>query len=71
MAEALETQKKNIKAELPAFGQKAIVQCEGYRGLAYQNNAGQWRTAADNRNLPTDVEILSLTEDFSNQAWRN
>jgi hypothetical protein len=71
VAEALETQKKNIKAELPVFGQKAIVQCEGYRGLAYRNITGQWKTAADNRNLPEYVEILSLTDDFSNQAWRN
>jgi hypothetical protein len=71
VAEAPKIQKKNLKAELPAFGQKAIVQCEGYRGLAYRNNAGQWRTAADNRNLPKYIEILSLTEEFSNQAWRN
>jgi hypothetical protein len=71
VAESPKIQKKNLKAELPAFGQKVIVQCEGYRGLAYQNSTGQWKTDDDNRNLPKYIEILLLTEDFSNQAWRN
>jgi hypothetical protein len=71
VAESLKPQKKNIKAELPAFGQKVMVQCIGYRGLAYRNSTGQWKAADDNRNLPKYIEILSLTEDFSNWAWKN
>lgn len=43
---------------LPPVGQKVMVQCEGYRGLAYRTNAGQWRTTNSNKRLPKDVEIL-------------
>jgi hypothetical protein len=45
--------------EPPPAGLKVLVQCVGYRGLAYRTTLGQWKTAADNRRLPGDVEILS------------
>ena len=60
MPENRETQKNNRKAGLPLVGQKVLVQCEGFRGLAYRNSGGQWKAAADNRNLPKHIEILSL-----------
>jgi hypothetical protein len=56
------SKKQNSEAALPPAGQKVLVQCEGYRGLAYRNSAGQWKTAVDRRNLPKDVEILPLKQ---------
>jgi hypothetical protein len=50
----------NKKAELPPVGQKVMVQCEGYRGLAYRDDSGVWKNAGNNKNLPKDVEILPL-----------
>jgi hypothetical protein len=43
-------------------GQQVLVQCVGFRGLAYRNSAGQWKTVADGRNLPMDIQILSSKE---------
>jgi hypothetical protein len=54
----METPKKTMAVALPPVGQKVMVQCEGYRGLAYRTNAGQWRTTNSNKRLPKDVEIL-------------
>ena len=45
--------------EPPPAGLKVLVQCVGYRGLAYRTALGQWKSAADNQSLPGDVEILS------------
>ena len=56
------SKKKDSEAALPPAGQKVLVQCQGYRGLAYRNSTGQWKTAVDRRNLPKDVEILPLKQ---------
>jgi hypothetical protein len=50
----------DIKPEIifPSAGHHSLVQCVGYRGLAYQNSAGQWRTLNSNKRLPQPVEII-------------
>jgi hypothetical protein len=49
---------KTSNAKLPPAGHHVMIQCVGYRGLAYRNEGGQWKTVASNKNLPQDVEIL-------------
>jgi len=58
MPEISEIKTKKRKAELPPVYHRVLVQCIGYRGLAYRDLAGQWKSASDNRKLPKDVEIL-------------
>jgi hypothetical protein len=50
--------KKKRKAELPPAYRQVLVQCVGFRSLAYRNFEGKWKAVADNKNLPKDVEIL-------------
>jgi len=57
--ENIGNQKKMPKAELPALYHQVLLQCEGFRGLAYRNFAGKWKTVADNRTLPENVQILT------------
>jgi hypothetical protein len=61
MPEILETKKKKRKVVLPPFYHQVLVQCEGFRGLAYRNVAGQWKSVADNRVLPKVIEILTAS----------
>jgi hypothetical protein len=35
-----------------------IIECAGFRGMAYHNGQGKWRAAFDHRELPDDVQIL-------------
>jgi hypothetical protein len=56
----LEIKNKKRKAELPPLYHHVLVQCEGFRGLAYRNCAGGWKTVAENRNLPINIEILTF-----------
>jgi hypothetical protein len=41
------------------IGKRFLVQCIGYRGLAYQNGSGQWRTSRGNKKLPVEVDIIA------------
>ncbi|HXB59877.1 MAG TPA: hypothetical protein VNU95_09940 [Candidatus Acidoferrales bacterium] len=35
-----------------------MVQCPGFRGMAYRNGDGKWRGAFDHRELPDNVSVL-------------
>lgn len=35
-----------------------IVECAGFRGMAYRNSDGKWRGAFDHRELPEDLRVL-------------
>jgi hypothetical protein len=59
MEKIIQTHETTRHVILPPIGQKVMVQCEGYRGLAYRNNGTQWRAATNHKNLPNDIEILS------------
>jgi len=43
------------------IGKRFLVQCVGYRGFAYQNGSGQWRTSRGNKRLPVEVDIIALS----------
>jgi hypothetical protein len=45
---------------LPPIGKEVLVQCEGFRGLAYRNDAGRWISVFGEMNLPKYVEIIQL-----------
>jgi hypothetical protein len=36
-----------------------IIECAGFRGMAYRNCDGKWRAAFNHRELPDDVRILA------------
>ncbi|MFZ0829315.1 MAG: hypothetical protein WAO02_18035 [Verrucomicrobiia bacterium] len=42
------------------FGRDVLVQCEGYRGLAHQDGAGQWKSAFGNKTLPKFVIVIPV-----------
>jgi GH24 family phage-related lysozyme (muramidase) len=48
------------RVELPPAGQKVMVQCEGYRGLAYRNNNGIWKSVIGNQTLPAVMEFFQI-----------
>ena len=60
MPASAETTKEKNAAEPCPFYQQALVQCEGFRGLAYRNLAGQWKTVIGNRALTKAIEIVML-----------
>jgi hypothetical protein len=66
VAKALEPKMNIKKDKLPPAGHYVMVQCEGYRGLAYRNKNGQWKKAADNKNLTNGVELLPFRTIFRN-----
>ena len=35
-----------------------MVQCVGYRGLAYRNSRGQWKSILGNKTLPENLIFL-------------
>jgi hypothetical protein len=45
---------------LPPIGKEVLVQCEGFRGLAYRNHAGRWKSVFEGMNLTGYVEIIRL-----------
>jgi hypothetical protein len=49
---------KTPAVEPRPFYQKTLVQCEGFRGLAYRNLAGQWTTVTGDKVLPGNIEVL-------------
>jgi hypothetical protein len=49
---------KKRETKFPDIGRNVMVQCEGYRGLAHRNGAGQWKTAVGNKPLPKFVIVL-------------
>jgi len=52
------TKEKQEKITPPDIGRHFLVQCVGYRGLAYQNRLGQWKAMNSNRILPKEIEII-------------
>jgi hypothetical protein len=52
--------KKVVKVVLPPNFKPVLVQCEGFRGLAYHTNEGVWKRAINHRKLPAYVEILPV-----------
>jgi len=44
---------------LPPVGQEVLVQCPGFRCLAYRDGEGKWRGVFDKRELPEVLEIIS------------
>lgn len=57
MPEAQQNQKKDGKAELPPVGEKVMVQCEGYRGLAYRDSRGVWKSVVGHKTLTKVIEF--------------
>ena len=55
-----EPTREKAPAEPCPFYQKALVQCEGFRGLPYRNLAGQWKTVTGNKTLTKVIEIVLL-----------
>jgi len=48
-----------VKASQSPFNTEFImVQCCGLRFMAYQDEAGKWRTAYEHRELPGQVQVL-------------
>jgi GH24 family phage-related lysozyme (muramidase) len=53
-------EKKNSNTELPPVGEKVMVQCEGYRGLAYRDSRGVWKSVIGNKPVPTVIEFFPI-----------
>ena len=51
---------KRNEIKLPQIGKEVLVQCEGFRGLAYRNHGGRWKSVAGKKNLPKYVEIIQM-----------
>jgi hypothetical protein len=43
---------KKQKVEIIPNGRRYLVQCEGFRGLAYKSFTGKWKSAAGDRDYP-------------------
>ena len=43
---------------LPRIGEQVVVQCEGYRCLAYRDKEGKWRSAQGGEELPNVLKVL-------------
>jgi GH24 family phage-related lysozyme (muramidase) len=43
---------------LPRIGEQVVVQCEGYRCLAYRDKEGKWRSALGGELLPNVLKVL-------------
>jgi hypothetical protein len=48
------------KRRLIRLGKRAIVQCDGYRCLAYVDGEGKWRNVADDLLVPKVSEIVEV-----------
>ncbi len=44
---------------LPRVGEQVVVQCEGYRCLAYRDKDGKWRNAQSGQEIPKVLRILN------------
>jgi hypothetical protein len=51
---------KHDEIELPPIGKEVLVQCEGFRGLAYRNYTGRWTSVVEKKDLPKYIEIIQL-----------
>jgi GH24 family phage-related lysozyme (muramidase) len=51
------SENKTRKAELPPVGRQVMVQCEGFRGLAYRDSKGIWKSVIGNKTLPEVMEF--------------
>ena len=58
MPEAPQNHNKNERAESPRVGEKVMVQCEGYRGLAYRDSRGVWKSVIGHKTLPKVIEFF-------------
>ena len=58
MPEDPQNQNKNKKTGLPRVGEKVMVQCEGYRGLAYRDGRGVWKSVIGHKTLPKVIEFF-------------
>jgi len=47
-----------MQQPLPPAGQRVVVQCEGYRCLAYRDREGKWRSAQSDAELTKVLRIL-------------
>ena len=57
MDAALKTRNEKCKVILPPVGQNVMVQCEGFRGLAYLTSVGEWKSVFGNKILPKVFEF--------------
>jgi hypothetical protein len=55
-----ETVEKN---EFPPAGEHVLVQCRGFRCLAYRGADGKWWTVYNNQELKDVLEVLPLGQD--------
>ncbi len=48
----------NQDPHLPRVGEQVVVQCEGFRCLAYRDKDGKWRAAQGGQELPKVIKVL-------------
>jgi hypothetical protein len=53
-----ETHDGETENALHPIGQNFLVQCVGYRGLAYRNKDGRWKSIFGNKTLPKKISFL-------------
>jgi len=46
------------RLKLPPADKTAVVQCRGFRCLAYRDKDGKWRDVAHQEELPDVLEVL-------------
>ena len=51
------SEKTREKAAMPS-GTPVLVQCAGFRCLAYQDGSGKWRSIYSHEPLPGTIEII-------------
>jgi hypothetical protein len=56
--------------QLPNAGKHVLVQCDGYRCLAYRSSEGAWRSVYGNEELKTVIEVVPFgpAEEFQSTA---
>jgi len=47
-----------LETRMPRMGEQVVVQCEGYRCLAYLDKDGKWRSAHSGKELPRVLRVL-------------
>ena len=50
--------KKEVPAAMPEPGKEVVVQCEGFRCLAYRDEEGGWKSSSDHEQLEGVVKVL-------------